>query len=989
MKSIKLTINYHVYLEMIERRVKMVNRIKNKKFFFTLFSLLILIPFFFSTDAFGLWAKRFDSSWADAGGIIGPYESGDYYLMLFSMNPSGTNKQYSLLAKFNASGIAQWAKKVYVGDYDQLSIIPLEDGGFFVSGTTQTTQSGYTNVLWAKLNSSWNQIYGKVFGGSREESIVFTPTDDGGFIGTGHSNSYGANEDDDDMLILKIDSSGNIQWSKVFHHGLEDKAPELLKISDGYMLCSSVANTTSGGTDILVAKLNSSGTPQWVKLYGGTGVNGATLHQLSDGNFFLWGTTKANEMTMDTDIILLKIDGSGNILWAKKYASSKMDMVYHVMENSDGTLFLNGLVMDLQYYDSDMLLMKLNSSGGIVWQKKIGGSGFDTATLQQTSDGNYLLSGTSTSFGSGPSDYDVIFAKLDSLDPIHFVWQRKFGGTGDESGMGVIGLQNNYILTGVTTSFGASTTNPDVLAMILDPNGNYPGCHMSDINLTVSNSDLIASNLSWAPISTSLTQRTAGIASNINLNVLDTTIIVSDICPPTSGEPDITVTPGSVQFGNVNAGNSSDQIVTVRNDGTENLSIGSITSPSAPFSKTVDNCSGQTLSPSQSCSITYRFTPPSGGTFSTNSNIPSNDPDENPKTITLNGTGVAPLGGVLSVTPLEGIISSGNQGGPFSPLSKDYLLENTGGISINWSASKTAAWITLSKTSGSLPPGTSTTVTVSINSNANALSSGTHGDTITFTNTTNHQGDTTRPVNLTINPSPQVYINLLSPENGAEFSCCSYYAPIGPPSFRWETNATSSTFKTIEVQFYTGDPTKKPVIVKGKLGIHEITLSASIWKKILLLPGTGGGTVYWKVVGTPVEKDKPKVVSNIFSFDIEPAYPVGNPGLSHKSKTTLPPPTLSWLNRCNVKFKVWFYDDPEYYDNPQKAGVKKKAFSFSINNPNDNNGEFSKELTTGQWTSVRKLVGDVAGSTIYWHVESWDLLKRYSKTERKDFKLEE
>ncbi len=86
----------------------------------------------------------------------------------------------------------------------------------------------------------------------------------------------------------------------------------------------------------------------------------------------------------------------------------------------------------------------------------------------------------------------------------------------------------------------------------------------------------------------------------------------------------------------------ADATVTVKNDGELDLTIGTITSPSNPFSKITDNCSGQTLAPSATCTITYRFSPTSMGTFNSNSNIPSNDPDpyENPVTVSLSGTGI-------------------------------------------------------------------------------------------------------------------------------------------------------------------------------------------------------------------------------------------------------------------------------------------------------------------------------------------------------------
>ncbi|HDL15011.1 MAG TPA: hypothetical protein ENH28_02465, partial [Euryarchaeota archaeon] len=116
-------------------------------------------------------------------------------------------------------------------------------------------------------------------------------------------------------------------------------------------------------------------------------------------------------------------------------------------------------------------------------------------------------------------------------------------------------------------------------------------------------------------------------------------------------------------------------------------------------------------------------------------------------------TVVAATGGVLSVSPGDRFDSSGKEGGPFSPSRKTYTLSNTGGSSINWTASKTHNWVSLSQTSGTLAPSGSTTVTVTINSSANSLTPNNYVDIVAFTNTANGNGNTTRTVNLSVNYS--------------------------------------------------------------------------------------------------------------------------------------------------------------------------------------------------------------------------------------------
>ena len=113
---------------------------------------------------------------------------------------------------------------------------------------------------------------------------------------------------------------------------------------------------------------------------------------------------------------------------------------------------------------------------------------------------------------------------------------------------------------------------------------------------------------------------------------------------------------------------------------------------------------------------------------------------------------VNPPAGVLAVTPGTNLVSSGTVGGPFTPSSQAYTLQNTGGQTINWTAAKTQSWVSLSSAGGTLAAGASTTVTVSINAAADALAAGSYSDTVTFTNTTTHSGDTTRGVSLTVSP---------------------------------------------------------------------------------------------------------------------------------------------------------------------------------------------------------------------------------------------
>jgi hypothetical protein len=110
--------------------------------------------------------------------------------------------------------------------------------------------------VWAKftVNPStgvMNPAFQKIFRGSGQDNLNFGITEGGEIdIGTGTTKSFSGNPMDKDMLIVKLNSSGGIAWSKVLNHGLNDGDPLLLPVSGGYLLCSSVANATGDGSKL-------------------------------------------------------------------------------------------------------------------------------------------------------------------------------------------------------------------------------------------------------------------------------------------------------------------------------------------------------------------------------------------------------------------------------------------------------------------------------------------------------------------------------------------------------------------------------------------------------------------------------------------------------------------------------------------------------------------------------------------------------------------
>lgn len=223
-----------------------------------------------------------------------------------------------------------------------------------------------------------------------------------------------------------------------------------------------------------------------------------------------------------------------------------------------------------------------------------------------------------------------------------------------------------------------------------------------------------------------------------------------------SGSGSLSVSPagGFTSSGNVRGPfNPSSQVYTLTNNGSSTINW---TASRTQYWTSLSATSGS-LTAGASTAVTvsinwyaYYLSAGSHSDTVTFTNL-TNGSGNTTRSVSLTVGGSTPTPGALTVSPATGLAASGNVGGPFSPVSASYTLTNSGGSSINWSASKTAAWTSLSATSGTLAAGASTTVTVSVNSGANGLAAGSYSDTVTFANTTNGSGNTSRAVSLTVN----------------------------------------------------------------------------------------------------------------------------------------------------------------------------------------------------------------------------------------------
>ena len=362
------------------------------------------------------------------------------------------------------------------------------DGGYIVAGYTLSFGVGNRDVLLILTDVNGNTLWTKTYGGSNTDyALTVRQTTDRGFIIGAHSESFGAGSHD--VYVIKSDPSGEIIWSKVYGGSSADGAYSIQQTKDGgYIISAHTSSFGAGQHDIYLIKTDSNGDTLWTKTYGGSGGDFLRdVHQTSDSGYILVAETLSFGVGQH-DIYLVKTDERGNILWSKTYGGGSSDYGYSVTQTTDGGYIIAGYTKSFGAGMSDVLLVKIDGSGDISWAKTYGGSSSDYGySVLQTSDGGYIVAGYTESYGLAG---DVYLVKTDSNG--NHQWSRTFGGAGKDLSWSVQqSADGGFIITGYTTSFGSG--NQDVYLIKTDELG-ISGCNESTVGTITGDAAIIVNS---------------------------------------------------------------------------------------------------------------------------------------------------------------------------------------------------------------------------------------------------------------------------------------------------------------------------------------------------------------------------------------------------------------------------------------------------------------------------------------------------------------
>jgi len=316
------------------------------------------------------------------------------------------------------------------------------------------------------LNKVWDERYG---GTSEDNFMSIQPTTDGGFILGGYSYSNTSGEKSDscrgssDYWIIKINSLGVKQWDKTFGGTSIERLQSIILTNDGGYLIGGYSSSGIGGDktesswgneDYWIVKTDSLGNKEWDKRFGGSGTDFLqALEKTDDGCFLIFGYTnsgisgdKTQANWGNDDFWLVKTDSLGNKIWDRRFGGSGADHYCTISSINDGNYLIGGFSSSdisgdksVPRWDvnGDFWILKIDTSGNKLWDKRYGGIGFDALSfICQTFDDGFLLGGSSYSngggdktslscVGSGSAFPDYWIVKIDSAG--NKQWDRDVG----------------------------------------------------------------------------------------------------------------------------------------------------------------------------------------------------------------------------------------------------------------------------------------------------------------------------------------------------------------------------------------------------------------------------------------------------------------------------------------------------------------------------------------------------------------------------------
>lgn len=260
-----------------------------------------------------VWERTYGGIYDDAANYIQQTLDGGYIVAGYTLS-LGSGYADAYVVKIDANGNRVW-DRVYGGVYDDeiYCIQQTKDGGYIAVGSTYSMGSGYSDIYILKIDAYGNWMWDRVYSSSYDEiGYSVQQATDNGYVIAGSTDSFGAGGWD--VYVIKVDGYGNKIWERTYGGTYDDESNCIQLTNDGgYIITGWTESYGAGMWDVYAIKTDGYGNKTWEKTYGGMYDDvGYFCQQTGDGGYIIGGYTESFDSTHLGDIYMIRTDENGN-----------------------------------------------------------------------------------------------------------------------------------------------------------------------------------------------------------------------------------------------------------------------------------------------------------------------------------------------------------------------------------------------------------------------------------------------------------------------------------------------------------------------------------------------------------------------------------------------------------------------------------------------------------------------------------------------------